>query len=99
MQGARSPGEAVSGILLVITTAIHLWPFILAAVRAAEAAFPIPKAGKDKLDAVLNGIEAAYELAQPLQGLPKDQVLALASKLTTKAVSNLNTSGEFKPAA
>jgi hypothetical protein len=76
--------------LLIFTTAIRLWPFILAGIKEAEAIFRAPKSGPDKLDSVLAGIDVAYDLTQPLQGLPKDQVLALASKLVTKAVGSMN---------
>jgi len=82
----------MSTILLVLTTAIRLWPYILAGIKEAEAVFTAPKSGPSKLDSVLAGIGVAYDLAQPLQGLPKDQVLALASKLVTKAVGNMNAS-------
>ena len=35
-------------------------PFIIRAVRAAEKEIPLPKAGKEKLDRVLDSVEKMY---------------------------------------
>lgn len=89
----------MSTIIQIVILVIKFWPLIKAAVRVAEATFPIPKAGKDKLEAVLTAIGFAYDSTPELQTVSKENALKLAEKLAVKAVSDANASGEFAKVA
>lgn len=86
----------MSAIIQIVILAIKFWPLIKAAVRAAEVAFPLPKAGHDKLEAVLTAIGFAYDSTPELQTVSRENALKLAEKLAAKAVSDANASGEFR---
>ena len=72
-------------------------PAILESVQAVEAAIPLPQAGQQKLNLVLNAAAAAWAIGQVAeqQHLSKATTLSSIQAITNVAVASLNSSGVF----
>jgi len=79
---------------------LKLFPVILGAVQAVEAAIPLPAAGKAKLDLVLGTVSDVYTSGQQIGiELPADRVMGLITQTVSRVVSTFNTLGIFKKSA
>lgn len=74
-------------------------PAVLASVQAVETAIPLPQAGKQKLNLVLNAAAAAYEIGQAGEQLSKGATLSAVQNMVNISVAALNASGVFKQSA
>lgn len=83
-------------IIRLALLAVKIWPIVYEAVHAAEAAFQVKGAGTQKLNAVLDGMETAYEITQGGAGVSSEQFRQVASSLVAKLVTRANDRGEFK---
>jgi len=76
-----------------------LFPVLLGAVQAVEAAVPLPASGKAKLDLVLGTVSDVYASTQQLgQELPLDKLSSLISQIIARIVSTFNALGLFRKA-
>lgn len=81
--------------LAIIKAILALLPVIIEAVRAIEAAFPVSGQGANKLAAIREMIEGAYDVAE--DATIKFEKLWPAIQRTIAAVVGLaNSSGIFK---
>ena len=67
---------------------VRMLPFIVRAVRAAEKEIPLPGAGKEKLDRVLDSVEKAYGTAE--------NIMPVVETVVNATVRVLNATGVFK---
>lgn len=74
----------------------NIFPAVLGAVVAVEAAIPTSGAGQQKLNLVLGAALAAWEASQEQQKLSKNVTLNAVNALTMLTVSSLNAAGVFK---
>jgi hypothetical protein len=74
----------------------NLFPAVLSAVQAVEAAVPLPKSGKQKLDLIMGAVTAAFQASQQDQQVPKDTMLGTIESLVHVIVASLNALGVFK---
>ena len=72
-------------------------PAILESVQAIEAAIPLPRAGQQKMNLVLNAAATAWAIGQVAeqQTLSKTTTLSSVQALTNVAVASLNSAGVF----
>jgi hypothetical protein len=74
-----------------------LFPVILGAVQAVEAAVPLPASGKAKLDLVLGTVSDVYASSLQLgQELPLERLTSLISQTVARIVATFNALGLFK---
>ena len=73
----------------------NLFPAILGAVQAVEAAVPFPKSGEQKLNLVLAAVESAWQASQQQQDIPKGTMLSAVESLVHVVVASLNALGIF----
>lgn len=80
-----------------ILLALQLLPAILAAVKAAEAFFPQPGSGADKLALVTGTVEAVYDAAgnEITKDYSKETVTSLIVAIVARTVALLNKLGVF----
>lgn len=85
-----------------IIFSLQVLPYVLDAVKAAEAAITGAGKGSAKLDLVLGAMEAVYSvLGAEVKDLPREGVTKLVIGLVDRAVSIFNAIGVFRtsPAA
>ena len=72
-------------------------PAILESVQAVEAAIPLPQAGQQKMNLILNAAAAAWAVGQVAEQQQFSKATALSSvqTLTNVAVASLNAAGVF----
>ena len=76
---------------------LKLFPVILGAVQAVEAAIPLPSAGKAKLDLVLGTVTDVYSSTQQVTPeMPLDRLTALVTQTVARVVTTFNALGIFK---
>lgn len=86
--------------MTILFAILKLFPVILAAIQAAEAAIPMPTAGKAKLDLILGMVSDVYGANATLQKeMPSDPLVALITATIGRVVSVFNALGIFKKAA
>ncbi|GIU80196.1 MAG: hypothetical protein KatS3mg005_3434 [Bryobacteraceae bacterium] len=66
-------------------------PALIQAVRAAEDAVPVPKAGKEKLDLILGIIEDVVGAA--------DDLKPVVARVVSRIVATFNALGLFRPSS
>lgn len=74
----------------------NIFPAVLNAVVAVEAAVPVSGAGRHKLNLVLGAAAAAWDASQQQQALSKDTTLNAINAITLLTVAGLNTAGIFR---
>ena len=83
--------------LLII---LQLFPLVLAAVQAVEAAIPMPGEGKQKLDLVLDVVKSGFDASA---GLAKqfswEALVGVVVPMIAKIVALHNALGLFKTSA
>ncbi len=77
-------------------TIFNSLPAILQSVTAIEAAIPVPQAGKQKLDLILNAAATAWGATQVTQQISQNQMLNSVAAITNLTVATLNATGVFK---
>ena len=79
-----------------ILTALKLLPVVIDAVKAVEAAIPLPGEGHQKLDLVLNVIKTAYDASTDLaKGFSFEKLVALVVPMINQIVALHNALGLF----
>jgi hypothetical protein len=73
----------------------NAFPAILQTVQAVEGAIPLPKAGAQKLNLVLNAAGTAWEIGQVAEQINKTNWLSAVEAMTNLAVAGLNAAGVF----
>jgi hypothetical protein len=73
----------------------NAFPAILQTVQAVETAIPLPKAGLQKLNLVLNAAGSAWEVGQVGEQINKTNWLSAVEAMTNLAVAGLNAAGVF----
>jgi hypothetical protein len=81
------------------TSILNAFPAVLNAVQAVETAIPLPAAGQQKLNLVLNAAATAREVGQIEQQLSKNFTVSSVASMVTVAVACLNAAGVFKKTA
>jgi hypothetical protein len=76
-------------------TVFNAFPAILETVQALEVAIPMPKAGEQKLNLILNAAGAAWEIGEVGEQMNKSNLLAGVEAMTGIAVAGLNAAGVF----
>lgn len=74
---------------------LNAFPAILASVQAVEAAIPMPKAGQQKLNLILNAASTAFEIGQVGEQMNSSNMLEAVAAMTNLAVAGLNSAGVF----
>jgi hypothetical protein len=79
----------------------NAFPAILASVQAVEAAIPLPKAGQQKLNLVLDAAGTAWEIGATGKQITRSTLLSGIGAIVNLAVAGLNAAGVFhnSPAA
>ena len=79
---------------------LQIFPLVLAAVQAVEAAIPLPSQGKAKLDLVLDIVKSGFEASADLaKSFSWDKLLTLLVPMIAKIVALNNALGLFKTSA
>ncbi len=79
-----------------LSIVLTLFPVILNAVTTVENAIPLPGAGKQKLDLVLNVVKQAYDASADLShAFSWDKLVALVVPMIANIVSLHNQLGLF----
>jgi hypothetical protein len=83
-----------------LTIILKLFPIILSAVQAVEAAIPLPGQGQKKLDLILNVIKQAYDASSELTtSFSWDKLVGVVVPMIAQIVELHNELGLFtKPA-
>lgn len=71
-------------------------PAVIQSVSAIEAAIPVPQAGKQKLDLILNAASTAWAASQVEQQVSQNQMINSVAAMTNLTVSTMNALGVFK---
>ena len=80
--------------LLII---LQIFPLVLAAVQAVEAAIPIPAQGKQKLDLVLDVVKSGFDASADLsKSFSWDKLVAVVVPMIARIVALNNALGLFK---
>ncbi len=80
-----------------ILTALKLLPVVIDAVKAVEAAIPLPGQGHQKLDLVLKVIKTAYDASTDLaKGFSFEKLVALVVPMINQIVALHNALGLFQ---
>jgi hypothetical protein len=83
-----------------LSIVLTLFPVILSAVKAVEDAIPLPGAGKQKLDLVLNVVKQAFDASADLShAFSWDKLVALVVPMIANIVSLHNQLGLFNTSA
>ena len=83
-----------------LSIVLTLFPVILNAVTTVENAIPLPGAGKQKLDLVLNVVKQAYDASADLShAFSWDKLVALVVPMIANIVSLHNQLGLFNTSA
>ena len=83
-----------------LSIVLTLFPVILSAVKAVEDAIPLPGAGKQKLDLVLNVVKQAYDASADLShAFSWEKLVALVVPMIANIVSLHNQLGLFSKSA
>ncbi len=79
---------------------LKLFPVILDAVTAVEAAIPLPGQGQQKLDLVLNVVRQAFDSSSELAAsFSWDKLVAVVVPMIARIVSLSNELGLFQKSA
>ena len=68
-----------------LTIILKLFPIILSAVQAVEAAIPLPGQGQKKLDLILSVVKQAYDASTELQSFSWDKLVAVVVPMIAKS--------------
>jgi len=80
-----------------LTIILKLFPIILNAVQAVEAAIPLPGQGQKKLDLVLDVVKQAYDASAELTtSFSWDKLAAVVVSMVASIVKMLNALGIFQ---
>ena len=83
--------------LLII---LQIFPLVLSAIQAVEAAIPIPNQGKQKLDLVLDVVKSGFDASADLaKSFSWDGLVAVVVPMIAKIVALHNVLGLFKTSA
>ena len=83
--------------LLII---LQIFPLVLSAIQAVEAAIPIPSQGKQKLDLVLDVVKSGFDASADLaKSFSWDGLVAVVVPMIAKIVALHNVLGLFKTTA
>ena len=79
-----------------LTIILKLFPIILSAVQAVEAAIPLPGQGQKKLDLILNVIKQAYDASSELTtSFSWDKLVGVVVPMIAQIVELHNELGLF----
>ena len=80
-----------------ILTVLRLLPLVIDAVKAVEAAIPLPGKGHEKLDLVLNVIKSAYDASASLaKEFSFEKLVTLVVPMINQIVALHNALGLFQ---
>jgi hypothetical protein len=83
----------------VLFIILQLFPLVMAAVQAVEAAIPMPGQGKQKLDLVLDVVKSGFDASADLsKSFSWDKLVTLIVPMIAKFVALNNALGLFKTA-
>jgi hypothetical protein len=83
-----------------LTIILKLFPIILSAVQAVEAAIPLPGQGQKKLDLILNVIKQAYDASSELTtSFSWDKLVGVVVPMIAQIVELHNELGLFTKSA
>lgn len=77
-------------------TIFNALPAIVQSVQVIESAVPVPNAGKQKLDLILQSAMAAWGASQIQQQVSQNQMLNSITAITNLTVATLNATGVFQ---